>query len=215
VIPELADLQREILALGAAVLGGLAVARIYAPSVGKTREAARPFGLTLVMLSVLTAGAALMIGDSMARAFGLVGALSIVRFRTVVDDTRDTAFVVFAVVVGMACGAGAVWTAFAVFACGGGVALLLSRRDAGAVAAGITARLLVRTAAGRDAEPLIAPVLHARGAGSKIAGASVARQGAALETRFTLRLKDASDAAPLVRELNATDGVQHVELEVD
>jgi hypothetical protein len=164
---------------------------------------------------VLTAGAALMIGDSMARAFGLVGALSIVRFRTVVDDTRDTAFVVFAVVVGMACGAGAVWTAFAVFACGGGVALLLSRRDAGAVAAGITARLLVRTAAGRDAEPLIAPVLHARGAGSKIAGASVARQGAALETRFTLRLKDASDAAPLVRELNATDGVQHVELEVD
>src|SRR4026209_160607 len=47
-----------------------------------------------------------VIGDNIARAFGLVGALSIVRFRTVVEDTRDTAFVIFAVVVGMAIGAG-------------------------------------------------------------------------------------------------------------
>jgi hypothetical protein len=35
----------------------------------------------------------------------MVGALSIVRFRTVVDDTRDTVFVMFAVIVGMAAGA--------------------------------------------------------------------------------------------------------------
>ena len=51
-------------------------------------------------------GVALVIGNSVARAFSLVGALSIVRFRTVVDDTRDTAFVIFSVVVGMAAGAG-------------------------------------------------------------------------------------------------------------
>ena len=41
---------------------------------------------------------ALMIGVSVAKAFTLVGALSIVRVRTVVDDTRDTAFVIYAVV---------------------------------------------------------------------------------------------------------------------
>ena len=46
-----------------------------------------------------------VIGDNIARAFSLVGALSIVRFRTVVRDTQDTAFVIFAVVVGMAAGA--------------------------------------------------------------------------------------------------------------
>src|SRR2546430_13730647 len=43
-----------------------------------------------------------VIGDNVARAFSLVGALSIVRFRTVVRDTQDTAYVIFAVVVGMA-----------------------------------------------------------------------------------------------------------------
>src|SRR3712207_7596331 len=47
-----------------------------------------------------------VIGDNIARAFSLVGALSIVRFRTVVRDTQDTAYVIFAVAVGMAVGAG-------------------------------------------------------------------------------------------------------------
>ena len=46
-----------------------------------------------------------VIGDNVARAFSLVGALSIVRFRTVVRDTQDTAYVIFAVAVGMAVGA--------------------------------------------------------------------------------------------------------------
>src|SRR3712207_7408096 len=57
-----------------------------------------------VLLAVLVALVTLVIGDSTARAFGLVGALSIVRFRTVVEDTRDTAFVIFAVALGMAAG---------------------------------------------------------------------------------------------------------------
>src|SRR3712207_7566184 len=59
-----------------------------------------------VLLAVLVALVTLVIGDSTARAFGLVGALSIVRFRTVVEDTRDTAFVIYAVAVGMAAGLG-------------------------------------------------------------------------------------------------------------
>ncbi|MDZ4830382.1 MAG: hypothetical protein SGJ09_09330 [Phycisphaerae bacterium] len=51
-----------------------------------------------------TLATTMVIGSSVARAFSLVGALSLVRFRTVVDDTRDTAFVIFALIVGMAAG---------------------------------------------------------------------------------------------------------------
>ena len=51
-----------------------------------------------MLLTILIAMVTMVIGNNMARAFGLVGALSIVRFRTVVEDTRDTAFVIFAVV---------------------------------------------------------------------------------------------------------------------
>ena len=60
---------------------------------------------TLILLSILVAMVTQVIGDNTARAFSLVGALSIVRFRTAVEDTLDIAFVIFAVVVGMAIGA--------------------------------------------------------------------------------------------------------------
>ncbi len=61
--------------------------------------------LTLILLSILISIATQIIGDNVARAFSLVGALSIVRFRTAVPTTREVAFVLAAVVVGMAIGA--------------------------------------------------------------------------------------------------------------
>ena len=65
-----------------------------------------------MLLSILIAMVTQVIGDNIARAFSLVGALSIVRFRTVVRDTQDTAFVIFAVAVGMAMGANNPWVAW-------------------------------------------------------------------------------------------------------
>lgn len=67
--------------------------------------------VTLILMSILIAMATQIIGDNIARAFSLVGALSIVRFRTAVPATRDVAFVLAAVVVGMAIGAGQYWVA--------------------------------------------------------------------------------------------------------
>ena len=79
------------------VLGAI-VAWIYRKA---RKEPASSFTATLVLLSVLIAMVTQVIGDNVARAFSLVGALSIVRFRTVVRDTQDTAYVIFAVAVGM------------------------------------------------------------------------------------------------------------------
>ena len=90
--------------LVAAMLLGVVVAWIYK----RTRPASdtsSSLAVTLVLLSILIAMVTQVIGDNVARAFSLVGALSIVRFRTVVRDTVDTAFVIFAVAVGMAVGA--------------------------------------------------------------------------------------------------------------
>ena len=57
------------------------------------------------MLAIMIALVTQVVGNNAARAFSLVGALSIVRFRTVVRDIEDTAFVIFAVAIGMAAGA--------------------------------------------------------------------------------------------------------------
>ena len=93
-----------------ALVLGVVVSAIYRYT-RKSAILSPSFPSTLVLLSILIAMVTQVIGDNVARAFSLVGALSIVRFRTVVRDTQDTAYVIFAVVVGMAVGAKNPWVA--------------------------------------------------------------------------------------------------------
>lgn len=58
----------------------------------------------MIIMSITILFIMLVIGSSLARAFSLVGALSIIRFRNAVKDSRDTAFIFLAMAVGMACG---------------------------------------------------------------------------------------------------------------
>ncbi len=62
------------------------------------------FAHTIVFVGVIVAVVMMIIGGSLARAFALVGALSIIRFRTVVKDTKDTAFIFASLAAGMAAG---------------------------------------------------------------------------------------------------------------
>jgi uncharacterized membrane protein YhiD involved in acid resistance len=64
------------------------------------------FIISLVALSLITALVIMVIGNNLARAFGLVGALSIIRFRTAVKDTFDIVYLFFGLAVGMAAGVG-------------------------------------------------------------------------------------------------------------
>ncbi len=59
---------------------------------------------SFILLSITASCVIMVIGNNLARAFGLVGALSIIRFRTVVKDTKDTAYVFFALAIGLASG---------------------------------------------------------------------------------------------------------------
>ncbi len=61
---------------------------------------------SLVILSMITAVVIMIIGNNLARAFGLVGAMSIIRFRTAVKETQDIIFIFFALAIGMAAGVG-------------------------------------------------------------------------------------------------------------
>ena len=98
------SLPTVFLRLGLALAAGYAVAWLATFRQRKREDDTLP--ITLVLMSVLIAMATQIIGDNIARAFSLVGALSIVRFRTAVPQTQDVAFVLTSVVVGMAIGAG-------------------------------------------------------------------------------------------------------------
>jgi uncharacterized membrane protein YhiD involved in acid resistance len=64
------------------------------------------YSISIIMLALITAMVIMVIGNNLARAFGLVGAMSIIRFRTAVKDTQDIIFIFFALAIGLASGAG-------------------------------------------------------------------------------------------------------------
>jgi uncharacterized membrane protein YhiD involved in acid resistance len=62
------------------------------------------FVFTLVMNGMVVALVMMIVGSNIARAFSLVGALSIIRFRNAVKETRDVGFIFFTMAIGMAIG---------------------------------------------------------------------------------------------------------------
>ena len=66
----------------------------------------KKFNISLIGLTVLTTTVMIVIGSNLALSLGMVGALSIVRFRTAIKDSRDTVYIFWTIVVGICCGAG-------------------------------------------------------------------------------------------------------------
>jgi hypothetical protein len=64
----------------------------------------RKFNITLVMIAIASTFMMLLIQDDLAVSFGVMGTLSIVRFRTNVKDNRDIGFILWALVIGLAVG---------------------------------------------------------------------------------------------------------------
>jgi hypothetical protein len=204
-------LMSLILNLGLAFLLGCLVAGIHALTTrSASRGPQRSFLATLVLLSVLIAMVTLVIGNNVARAFSLVGALAIVRFRTVVADTRDTAFVIFAVVVGMASGAG--YRLIPIV----GMPLVLvaawlfrpsrgSRREREAI-------LVLRLGVAHTQYEGIKDILQRHVASFRLTGLATARGGAALDVTYSIHPNSPESAMALVTELTRLEGVQGVEL---
>ncbi|HET9192867.1 MAG TPA: DUF4956 domain-containing protein [Vicinamibacterales bacterium] len=208
-LPPLVVLVRLLAAL---LLGGVA-ALVYRFTRSKA-EVAPSFTATLVLLSILIAMVTQVIGDNVARAFSLVGALSIVRFRTVVRDTQDTAFVIFAVGVGMAVGAGYPWLAVAGIAVVAIAAFAMKRGDAQiATPAGTEPfELQVRVGIGHDPQVIVRPALDLHVSDRRLMSLATARQGLAVDATFRASLRDVAAADALLRALNTTEGVQSVSL---
>jgi hypothetical protein len=193
------------------VFGG-AVAGIYWSTHRRDETLVPSFLSTLVLLSILIAMVTQVIGDKLARAFALVGALSIVRFRTVVEDTRDTAFVIFAVVVGMAAGAGYPEVALVGLPIVGLAAAVMRPRPPSANGSTSYWHLGVRVGLAADPESVLAGTFRQHLAESQLLSSGTGRQGAALDLAYKVRFLPTASPNTLVVELNRLEGVQSVEL---
>ncbi len=90
--------------LVAAILGAVIYLSYYFSHAGGVYS--KKFNVSLITLTVLTATVMTVIGNNIALSLGMVGALSIVRFRTAIKDSRDTTYIFWTIIVGICCGVG-------------------------------------------------------------------------------------------------------------
>lgn len=199
---------RLLLALGL----GLVVAGVYRLTRRTPASEAANLVPTLVLLTVIITMVTLAIGNSVARAFSLVGALAIVRFRTVVEDTRDTAFVIFAVAVGLAVGAGFLSVPLAGIPVAAAAAFLFRPRTLSVTPLPRPAVLTIRVGIGHSRDTLIREAFAAHVRQATLVSTSTARQGASLDLTYHVHLSGDDAMVPLVTQLNRIEGVQDVSL---
>ena len=199
-----------LLRLLVAFLGGQAIGWMYGRS-HNTLSYSQNFVQSLVMLSMVVAVIMGVVGDSLARAFGLAAALAIVRFRTPVKDARDTTFLFLSVATGMAAGAGQLAIGATSALVIGMVAIYLkwtafgSRSDFASV-------VRFRFHGDSDTRPTVDAVLREHCGAFQLSAARKSAADGPEELVYDVSLRDYGQGDAFVRDLAATGHVTGVAL---
>jgi hypothetical protein len=203
--------------LVAAMTLGFVVVFVYRRTRAE-EDVAGSFTTTLVLLAILIAMVTQVIGDNVARAFSLVGALSIVRFRTVVRDTQDTAYVIYAVVVGMAAGAGDPWVAgIGVFVVSFAAYLMRSPRKipvpVEAAEDPEAGTLKVKIGLGHDVNRTLGPLLDRYLSERRLKSMGTEPEGSAIDVTYDVGLLSDDSTEALIKALDQLDGVLSAQIQ--
>jgi uncharacterized membrane protein YhiD involved in acid resistance len=192
--------------LAAALLGAVVSYRPWRRFLGRQRPVAVETPQAQALIAVAGAMMVLVIGDNLARAFGLVGLGAFIRFRSGIKDPRDAATLFVMIGIGMACGLGllriaGLATAFTV--------LVLFVLDATTAHPGERVRVSVELADARAALSAVRDALP----GHRVLRAPT-EEGAPGKIVLELVLPDGADAATLADQLarGGVAGVRSVEL---
>jgi len=192
---------------------GLFIAWIYRKSY-RGAGYSSAFVNSMIILNMVTAIVIMVIGNNLARAFGLVGAMSIIRFRTAVKDTQDIVFIFFALAIGMAAGVG--YYRLAIF---------------GTLFVGLIILMLVKSNVtstrnddyllqfsfhqnGSDSPPYL-PVLNKYCRRHNIINAKTIEDQDTMELSYYVKLKNKEKNPQFIRELDGTHGVKNINLFFD
>ena len=155
-------------------------------------------GVTMIIVSVITSLIVMAISGNLALSLGMIGALSIVRFRTPVKDPRDLAFLFWSVTNGIICGISAYKMAFVSVLIVGVCLYFLSKRITWSAP-----HLLVLKMNEPD-EKSLKHVLDEHCAKLKERSSSITKKET--EVVYEVRLKD-SDTSQFLKKIKTVKGV--------
>jgi uncharacterized membrane protein YhiD involved in acid resistance len=196
--------------IGVAFVLGLAIAALYRAT---HRQMVVSYSLihTLILLSMIMAMVIMVIGDNIARAFGMAGAMSIVRFRTVVKDTRDTAFVFYALGAGMAAGTGHLLLAVLGTSLVGLFVSILHWTGFGTSREAHVLGFETESALTKDGDPY-SEVFRRHLETWNLVSARSVRAGTAIHHTFQVRLRPGVRVHDVLRDLGELEGVLRAQL---
>lgn len=159
----------------------------------------------MVLLGVTVSMIMLIIGSNIARAFTLVGALSIIRFRNPVKDSRDVAFIFMAMAIGMSVGTGFYVAAivFTLFACF--MAYSLTRFEIGA-SSRREQLLKIQIPATLDFQTAFNETFYRTLREYSLLSVETRHDGAEVELVYSIELKPATSDAELLNALRTIAG---------
>ncbi len=164
---------------------------------------------TLVLITMITSMVIMVIGNNLARAFGLVGAMSIIRFRTVLKDTRDIAFVFWSLAAGLAVGADALAVGLFGTLVIGAIVLGLYYSNYGIVhMKEVLLRFSIIPEEGND--KIYKDVFDTYLKSYTLLDVKSVRMGQMLELSFHVRLKDPKKQSQFVSDLSSLEGIERV-----
>lgn len=164
---------------------------------------------TLVMMGMVVSVIMLVVGSNIARAFALVGALSIIRFRNAIKETRDVGFIFFAMAIGMANGTRFYSLAAIATVVIAGAILIMDRFNWYKL--DIQSQIVkVQVPAGEDFTRTLDEVFVQYTSRSELVSMETVRAGALTELMYTVRLKASSRHTDLIAALQQRTGGQKV-----
>jgi uncharacterized membrane protein YhiD involved in acid resistance len=204
------DFESALLALVMAFVLGQFISWVYLYT-HSGLSYSQTFAQALVLLTTIVSLVMMVIGNNVLTAFGLFGALAIIRFRNVLKDTRDTAFIFFALVLGIGTGSGrhtlAILGTLVVSAVM--IYLHLTRFGARQQFDSYLRFLLDERA---TSLPSLREILRRYCRASRLVTRRVAPDAAAGEVSYRLTLRDPHRAGEMVEALQEAPGVSEVSL---
>lgn len=170
---------------------------------------------SLIILAMITAVVIMVIGNNLARAFGLVGAMSIIRFRTAIKDTQDIMFIFFALAIGMASGVGLYQLAIASSFIIGLVLFVLTKLNTvGPSQKDFLLQFTFASNGGYEEAPFLS-VFKKFCKTTKLINTKATMEGDLLELSFHINLKDPKFVTEFIKQLKESRGVSQVNLFFD
>lgn len=163
----------------------------------------------LVFISVVMCLVIMVIGNSLARAFGLAGAFSVIRFRTAIKETKDIIYLFFALAIGMACATSSYVMAMMGTALIIGIIFFLDKINFGSIS---QFEYILAFQTESKKENLYLSVFEKYLKEKILLNARSLKEGDLLELTFNVRLKNKEDFAELIKELRKTKGIYKVSI---